>query len=184
VPGGRDCDENKSKPKIYDLEAIRNQESNENSLLIRTIDLGSPCRSMAMDEPQIAHLSSNAIRMMDFVSKPRRNVKIEFVGDTWLWKVLRGPVQCVNAINKINNFYYNPYQINYFVLIISHTFHSMKVKYEGIFKVISWKSVQLRIVWLNWCDFTAVVSSNMRPGVYEVITACCATWLSCFSTLI
>jgi len=60
VSGGRDWDEIKSQMKIYDLEAMRNLQSDEDSLLIRTIALGSPCRSMATYETHIAHLASNA----------------------------------------------------------------------------------------------------------------------------
>jgi hypothetical protein len=78
-----DCDEHKTKLKIFDLEAVRNPGSNEDSLLIRTIELDSPLGSMAMDETQIVYSTPDGIRIMDFFSKPRRYFEHEFAGEMW-----------------------------------------------------------------------------------------------------
>ena len=74
VSGESDPDERKSKLKIYDLEAIMNPELNEESALIRTIDLDSPpLLRMAVDDTQIACSIYGGIRVFDFFSHASKN---------------------------------------------------------------------------------------------------------------
>jgi hypothetical protein len=64
----------KTKLKIYDLAAIKNPESNEESLLIRTLDLNHPLRPMAVDDTQIVYSTVDGIQILKFVPKPHRSV--------------------------------------------------------------------------------------------------------------
>ena len=60
----------KTKLKIYDLEAIKNPESKEESLLIRTLHLKHPLRPMAVDDTQIVYSTVDGILILKFVPKP------------------------------------------------------------------------------------------------------------------